>query len=348
MSLIIFDGKTSVAVMLMIKGKAVIIIIVLMIFAGIFILPLIYSLSAKLSETTKVDANILLVEGWLPPYALEMAKAEYSQNNYDYVVTTGLKSVSEYLIMARKGYLVFYPQKYQPIYDSIPAKHTIEVNAYSDLEGEHCAHFNLFINDSLIADFYADKTERKYMATWEGSLSNIDSVIVNFDNDRTGDFGDRNLRIKEIIIDRKIVIPYQFYSEYDVYTLDGKYRTKNDYYSIAEIARNELIAMGMDSSSVIAIPCKNTLFNRTLTSALAFRDYADTSDIKIRGINILTLGTHARRTKMIYDKIFKREYAIGIISVPYSEEHNSRRYKVLKTIRETLGIIYYYFVLLVY
>ncbi len=49
-------------------------------------------LSSYLSVTKKVEANILLVEGWLPNEAIDMAYAEFFQNNYDLLITTGLET----------------------------------------------------------------------------------------------------------------------------------------------------------------------------------------------------------------------------------------------------------------
>ena len=319
LTLVIFGGKTFVKVMFRYKKKPLKILMVFFILTGLFILSLIFILPGKLSETTKVDANILVVEGWLPPYALEMAYKEYRQNDYDYIVTTGLRSEGRHLLMAENGYMIFYPQKYLPISDKVPVMHLFEVKCYSDLEGEYGAHFNIFINDSLIADFYAVKAEKSYSAKWYGPLSEIDSVTIQFDNDRGGSFGDINLNVKEIIIDRKMSFPAQLYSDYDIAPLDGKNRTINDFRSVAEMARNMLISMGIDSLSVISITGENTMINRTLTSALAFRDFADTSDLEIRGINIVSLGSHAGRTIMVYDKVLKRKYDIGIISVPDSQ-----------------------------
>jgi hypothetical protein len=48
-------------------------------------------LAQYLSKTSKVNANILVVEGWLSEDAIKLAYAEYIQNNYDLIVTTGLK-----------------------------------------------------------------------------------------------------------------------------------------------------------------------------------------------------------------------------------------------------------------
>jgi hypothetical protein len=106
--------------------------------------------------------------------------------------------------------------------------------------------------------------------------------------------------------------------------------------------------MGIDSSLLIAIPGNKVKINRTLSSALAFRDWLKSTNIDIKGINIISMGTHTRRTWMTYNKILNEKYVIGIISLPDNIHNYSRLSKVLKTIRETLGIIYYWFILLPY
>ena len=86
--------------------------------------------------------------------------------------------------------------------------------------------------------------------------------------------------------------------------------------SNAEFAKNRLLSMGIDSSLLIAIPGNKVKINRTLTSALAFRDWLKSTNIDIKGINIISMGTHARRTWMTYNKILNEKYKIGIISLP--------------------------------
>ncbi len=70
--------------------------------------------------------------------------------------------------------------------------------------------------------------------------------------------------------------------------------------------------MGIDSSLIIAIPGNKVKINRTLTSALAFRDWLKTTNIDIKGINIISMGTHARRTWMTYNKILNEKYVLGL------------------------------------
>jgi hypothetical protein len=315
--------------------------------AYLFIKPAFNYLSGYLSKSEQVKANILVVEGWLPVYALEMAYKEFKKKGYEYIITTGLKSYIGYYSVSSNGYLIFYTKnKFSGISKSGP--HSIEINAYSELGGDNRAHFNLFINDSLAADFFAEKRKKKYRISWAGNINDIDSIRVQFDNDAMGDFGDRNLFVKEIIIDHKITIPYLNNTEYEILNPDGKIRIINNFISNAEYARNRLLALGLDSSLIVAVPGKKVRINRTLTSALAFRDWLKTTDIDIKGINIISMGTHARRTWMTYNKILNEKYDIGIISLPDYKSSFSKKNKFLKTIREALGIIYYWFILIPY
>jgi hypothetical protein len=298
-----------------------------------------------LSKTQKIKANLLIVEGWLPDYALEMACNEFRSNNYDLIVTTGIKSSDlDYCTVASNGYLIFYPH-FKSILNNDIGHHTIEVTAHSMMNGNYCAHFNFFVNDSLVADFKADKRERKYGINWEGPLKNIDSLMIQFDNDLWDDFGDRNLYVKEIIIDHKIIIPYQFHSELDIGLLDGKERIVNNFDSNAELCRNRLIAYGIDSTLVVAVPAKKVYINRTLTSVLAFRNWIKSTDRRVTGINIISLGVHSRRTWISYKKVLGKSYDIGIISLPENGNHKSGRPRVFAILYEVFGIIYYWIIL---
>lgn len=329
------------------KKRILVIIALFVIISGATFLPAISFLAKRLAETKRVEANILLVEGWIPPYGLRKAFNEFKENGYDRIVTTGLEHTSEYFNVFTGGYLIFYTSRSLQEEKEV-AHHTLEVKAYSALGGDDCAYFNVMINDSVAGSFMADTKKRTYSIAWSGSLSEIDSVSIKFLNDLVGINGDRNLFVKEISFDHKILIPYQLNSIY-TYRDSGKtIKIKNDYTSYAQLAGNSLLTMGIDSSQLDIIPGQNASLNRTLTSALAFRDWMEKTDMEIKGINIVTMGTHAERTFMIYNQILDKEYEIGVISIPDYRERNSRSYKVLKTIRESLGIIYYWFVLLVY
>jgi hypothetical protein len=323
-------------------------IIVLLLIAGFFLTkPAFNYLSGYLSKSEQVRANILIVEGWLPEYAFDLAFKEFEKNNYEYVITTGLKFFEDYFELSENGYLVFHPKIANSIINE-ERQHIIEVNAYGSLNGAYSAHFNIYVNNVQTGDFFADKHKRKYFVKWVGPLSAIETIAIQFTNDKVDEYGDINLYVKDIVIDHKIVIPYLNNSEYDMYQLGGKRRMVNNFNSVAELARNRLLALGIDSAKVTAVPGAMVNINRTLTSALAFRDWLNKSDINIKGLNIISLGAHTRRTWMIYNKILKERYPIGIISVPDYNYNRSNINKLFKTIRETLGIIYYWIILIPY
>lgn len=302
-------------------------------------------LSDYLSKTERVEANVLIVEGWLPESAIETAHDEYLKKGYKYIITTGLKLPSDYLKVPMDGYLIFYPGK--SLYElNDPGPHTIDILARSELGGRNRAHFNVFVNDSLVSDFLADKRKRIFSISWKSELTRIDSIMVQFDNDTVGEFGDRNLFVKEIIIDHKITIPYKDNSVYDINKLDGKNRVVNNITSFAVYARNRLISLGIDSSIIIPVPANSVKINRTLTSALAVRDWLEESEVKIEGINIVSEGTHARRTWMTYNRILNGSRKIGIISFP--DYRTSHKKKLLYTLRQTIAIIYYWIILIPY
>lgn len=211
------------------KKRIIIIVLFLIILSAGLFLPFVYSLSEKLSKTQRVKANILLVEGWLPQYEIDMAYNEFKNNGYSYIITSGLK------------------------------------------------------------------------------------------------------------------LP-----EYNTGILDIRKKIINKYNSEAELARKRFLKMGIDSSLIMAIPCQRVKINKTLTSALAVRDWLKTTNIEVKGINVVSSGTHAARTWMIYNKILDKKFDIGIISLPDYRERHSRKFKILKTLRETFKIIYYWLILLPY
>jgi len=304
-------------------------------------------LSGFLSKSEEVHGNILLVEGWLPDYALAMAFEEFQKNKYDYIVTTGMKAYPPYYTLYTNGFLIFHTNKYLRN-ETVDGQHSIDVNVFSELGGEHRAHFNIFVNDSIAGDFLAEKRKTKFRVNWKGRLSDIDSIMVEFNNDNWGDFGDRNLYVKEVTFDNKITIPYLKNSVFQWVIPNGIEREAIDVDSNAESARNRLLSLGMDSARIFATPCEKVSINRTLTSALAFKDWIEKTKINITGINIISMGNHSRRTWMTYNKVLNEKYSIGIVALQDKKNSTSPIRRILNTLRETAGIIYYWFILIPY
>jgi len=288
---------------------------------------------------------MLVVEGWLPDYALQKVVEEIQNTSYDLIVTTGIKSSElDYCLIGMDGYLIFYPQIPSDL-EKGNVYHTLEVVAKSEMGDKYSCHINLFVNDVKVADLNIDNKSSSYKVSWYGNINNIDSIIVNFDNDMVDEDGDRNLYVKEIIIDKTLKIPYQFNSVYDIGNIDNKDRIVNDYESIAEFARIRLTLSGIDSSKVIPVPSKRIRFNRTLSSVLAFRDWLYLSKPKTTKINIITLGIHSRRTWMTYNSVLKKSWTVGIIAIPNSAIPDSEKPSSRRIYLEAIQLIYYWIIL---
>lgn len=301
-----------------------------------------------LSETHKVDANLLIIDGWLSVTAIDMIKEEVLSQNYDLILTAGMQSSDlEFCKVPMNGFLIFYP-RLQTFQDINKEDHVIEITARSKMGGIYSCHFNIYVNDSIIADFICDEQPRKLSARWHGSLINIDSLAVQFTNDMFDENGDRDLYVKEVIIDDTIIIPYQYNSVLDFGSIGGPGRIVNDYNSHPQIIRNKLFEFGVDSSRVIAITIKKSVFNRTLASAVAVGKWLKGSELRVKGINVVSKGIHSRRTWLAYRRILNLSDNVGIISLPDQVNTDPGSKVVLQTIGETLDLIYYNLILFPY
>lgn len=319
---------------------------ILIAFSFLLIIKISYqSLNEFLSVNKPIKANLLIVEGWMSDKALQTVSDEFKKNNYNQIITTGLEA-PEYYPLTMNGLMIFY-NKEKLIPDTKNKKqHTIDIVLYGETGGKNKAHFNLYINDSLIKDFYALKRKKKYTITWNGNINDLDSIIIHFDNDMIGSFGDRNLYVKEVIIDRKKTISYKNNSVYNVMTTDRKERRVNNYRSYAETARNKLIDFGIDSTKIIALSGGNFSINRTFMSALVVRDYFKLKGIRNGKINIVSIGSHGRRSWMTYKSVLgELDFECGIISLDIFQENYSNWKKTLDTLTEIVEIFYYKLIL---
>jgi hypothetical protein len=87
------------------------------------------------------------------------------------------------------------------------------------------------------------------------------------------------------------------------------------YKTFAELAAASLTNMGLDSKEILVIPFNSTNVNRTYDSATSLKDYLLSQNIEIDSLNLLTLGTHSRRSWILFKKTFKHQVKVGVIAV---------------------------------
>jgi hypothetical protein len=116
-----------------------------------------------------------------------------------------------------------------------------------------------------------------------------------------------------------------------------------EYRTHAEVAAHTLVKMGLPAGKVLAAPAPETRRDRTFSSAVAVADAVRAKGIAVRGINVISEGPHARRTRRAYERAFDGEMAIGIIATAprdYDATHWWRYSEGIKTvISETAALV---------
>lgn len=114
--------------------------------------------------------------------------------------------------------------------------------------------------------------------------------------------------------------------------------------SIAFECAERLKWLGMDMSLVQAVPAHIKYRDRTYQSAVALREWAQTNNVPLKSFNLVTLGPHARRSRLLFEEAFKDQATVGIISVTNREYDPKRWWKYSEGVKETLseGVAYVY------
>src|SRR4029450_7294818 len=118
----------------------------------------------------------------------------------------------------------------------------------------------------------------------------------------------------------------------------------NDYTSPASVAAESLKKLGIRDDLVQMVPSRVFARERTYSSAIALRDWFHEHNTSVHSINVLTENAHARRTRLLYQKAFGKNVAVGVIAVSnpdYNPEdwwHHSDG--VREVIGETIAYIY--------
>jgi len=98
----------------------------------------------------------------------------------------------------------------------------------------------------------------------------------------------------------------------------------SDYKTYAERGAAVLLRLGLPTNAVQAVPCPAVRQDRTYTSAAALRLWLSTNGFSATNINLVTIGPHARRSRLLFQKAFGRNTTVGIVSVPPREYDPAR------------------------
>jgi hypothetical protein len=112
----------------------------------------------------------------------------------------------------------------------------------------------------------------------------------------------------------------------------------------ATYALTRLRWLGMDRKLVQPVPSPTQYRNRTYASALALRQWIELHKAGVTSFNLMTVGVHARRSQLLFQKAFGDRVRVGIIAVPDREYDPRRWWQYSEGVKEVIseGAGYFY------
>lgn len=112
----------------------------------------------------------------------------------------------------------------------------------------------------------------------------------------------------------------------------------------SELVAAAFVNQEFDSSNLIVIPRAQVLKDRTFANATSLKVWFDRSDQLIGTINVFCVGTHARRTRLLYQMALGSSLNVGVISTSNQEYEAHRWWRSSIGFRTVIGesIAYFY------
>jgi hypothetical protein len=89
----------------------------------------------------------------------------------------------------------------------------------------------------------------------------------------------------------------------------------SEYKTYADLEAATLIKLGADTNTLQSAPAPLVRQDRTYASAIALRNWIAEHNLTVSNLNLLTVGPHARRSRLMFQKAFGNEATIGVIAV---------------------------------
>jgi uncharacterized SAM-binding protein YcdF (DUF218 family) len=105
----------------------------------------------------------------------------------------------------------------------------------------------------------------------------------------------------------------------------------------ADWGAGKLRKLGMPAERVTPVPCLESQRDRTFQSAAAAKRWFDEKHIALKSIDVVTLGPHGRRSRLLTEKAFGKGVHVGIISLEPHDYDPAHWWKSSEGIREVGG-----------
>ena len=116
------------------------------------------------------------------------------------------------------------------------------------------------------------------------------------------------------------------------------------YPTAAEFAAAKLAQLGLPPERIVAVPSGSPAQDRTYSSGTALKRWLEIKDNSLKALNVYTLGTHARRSRLLFQKVLGNKVKVGVIACPDCYYDSQRWWATSEGVRTVTseGLAYLY------
>ncbi|HSU55470.1 MAG TPA: ElyC/SanA/YdcF family protein [Candidatus Dormibacteraeota bacterium] len=112
----------------------------------------------------------------------------------------------------------------------------------------------------------------------------------------------------------------------------------SEFKTYAELGTATLVKFGFRTNDVQPVPAPGVAKDRTYSSAVALREWwQQHGEPMPASLNLITLGPHARRSRLLFEKAMGKKVAVGVISIDEHGYDQKHWWRTSQGVRTTIG-----------
>jgi hypothetical protein len=111
----------------------------------------------------------------------------------------------------------------------------------------------------------------------------------------------------------------------------------SEYREYAELGGAVLVRLGLATNLVQAVPAHRVRRDRTYACAVALKNWLDQHRLGETTVNVVSIGAHARRSRLLFSKALGRGYKVGIICIEDREYDPKKWWESSAGVRAVTG-----------
>ncbi len=110
----------------------------------------------------------------------------------------------------------------------------------------------------------------------------------------------------------------------------------------ADLGAASAVKLGLAPADVQAVPAQAVRADRTYASALALAQWLQAHSLTNARVNVVTVGAHARRTRLLFEMALPKNVAVGVVAVESEDFEPDRWWGSSQGVRTVTGEVLAY------